>query len=213
MVSIPLISSHESDYLTRQIIAYIGNKRTLLGLIRGAIHRCLGDDFKGKYFLDLFAGSGIVSRLAKTLGFRVFCNDWEYFSYVINNAYITIDNAEAATFYKDYGGVEGIVDYLDRMPDPGPEDLYIARYYCPPHDDIDNVDYQTERLFYTRSNGLIIDKIRNEIERLYPREKIEADRRALRERNLLLALLLYESATHTNTSGVFKAYHKGFGWS
>ncbi|MBN1798759.1 MAG: DNA adenine methylase [Spirochaetales bacterium] len=210
VLSAPM-SIHKSAYLTKQIIAYIGNKRNLLGLIHSALQRCLGHDFKGKYFLDLFAGSGVVSRLAKALGFRVFCNDWEFFSYVINSAYIGVDKNETESFYKDHGGVRGMVDYLNRLPDPGLEDLYIARCYCPPHDNIHNVDYQTERLFYTRSNGLIIDKIRNEIERLYPREKTEADRQALKEKYLLLALLLYESATHTNTSGVFKAYHKGFG--
>jgi len=211
MVSLPLMNSNESDYLTKQIIAYIGNKRILLKLIQSALQQCLGHDVKGKCFLDLFAGSGIVSRLAKALGFRVFCNDWEHFSYVINSAYIGINKNETQSFYKKYGGVRGIIRYLNQLPEPETQDLYIARYYCPTHDNIHNVDYQTERLFYTRSNGLIIDKIRNEIERLYPREKIEADPQALKEKYLLLALLLYESATHTNTSGVFKAYHKGFG--
>jgi len=211
MVSLPLMNSNESDYLTKQIIAYIGNKRTLLKLIQSALQQCLGHDVKGRYFLDLFAGSGIVSRLAKALGFRVFCNDWEYFSYVINSAFVVINKSKAATFYKDYGGIQGIIRYLNQLPEPETQNLYIARYYCPPHDDIRNVDYQTERLFYTRSNGLIIDKIRNEIERLYPQKKIVSDQQALKEKYLLLALLLYESATHTNTSGVFKAYHKGFG--
>ncbi len=28
---------------------------------------------------------------------------------------------------------------------------------------------------------------------------------------ILLSILIYEAATHTNTSGVFKAFHKGFG--
>jgi adenine-specific DNA-methyltransferase len=227
MGSAPLKTSDQSAYLTKQIIAYIGNKRTLLGLIRGAVERCLGTDVRGKRFLDLFAGSGVVSRMAKTLGFRVVCNDWEYFSYVINSAYIGIDKNETQGFYKNCGGVRGMIDRLNRLPDPGPEELYIARCYCPPHDDINNVDYRTERLFYTRSNGLMIDKIRNEIERLYPgaendlapqekmgvvpREKTGVGQRALKEKNLLLALLLYQAATHTNTSGVFKAYHKGFG--
>jgi len=71
------------------------------------------------------------------------------------------------------------------------------------------VDFRTERLFYTRENALVIDKIRNEIDKLYPTYD-KKENNQLRKQ-LLIALLLYEAATHTNTSGVFKAYHKGFG--
>jgi adenine-specific DNA-methyltransferase len=255
------------DYLTKQIIAYIGNKRRLLHLIRRALDICIDGEFYGKSFLDLFAGSGIVSRLAKHLGFRVFCNDWEYFSYIINSAYIGIHKADMRSFYPSYGGVEGMIEHLNSLPGPEEEDMYISRYYSPPGEDIDTVDYRTQRLFYTRANGLAIDRIRAEIERLYPanpgspesgrdgergggerevrggtcnmrdaardgargtqagtrdvrhdmRDDVQrtccgaGDPRRLQEKHLLLALLLYSSATHTNTSGVFKAYHKGFG--
>ncbi|RKX93529.1 MAG: hypothetical protein DRP84_08320 [Spirochaetes bacterium] len=72
-------------------------------------------------------------------------------------------------------------------------------------------DYRKERLFYTRYNGLIIDKIRNEIEALYPKNIVNRDVKRRREKYPLLSVLLYQAATHTNTSGVFKAYHKGFG--
>jgi len=206
------------EYLTKQIIAYIGNKRRLLHLIRKALDLSLDGEFEGKSFLDLFAGSGVVSRLAKSLGFYVFCNDWEYFSYIINSAYIGINKAETGSFYKAYGGVGGMIAHLNSLPGPTAHDMYISRYYCPPVENINTVNYRTQRLFYTRANGLAIDRIRAEIERLYPGDPGNPEggqggegSRRRKEKHLLLALLLYQSATHTNTSGVFKAYHKGFG--
>ena len=68
-------------YLKNNIIAYIGNKRNLLSLIEKAIKRTKLAKVKRDYtFVDLFAGSGVVSRLAKSLGFKVIANDWEYYS-------------------------------------------------------------------------------------------------------------------------------------
>ncbi len=199
------LASH--PFLRSQIIAYIGNKRRLLPLIGEAINRCPIDKTKA-VFVDLFAGSGVVSRLAKYLRFKVISNDWEDYSYIINSAYIGIDRNELPHLFPDFGGLGGILDYLNSLPEPGAGERYIADHYTPEDHDVEKADFRRERLFYTRENGLIIDKIRNEIDRLYPEE---GEGRKAKEKNLLIALLLYEAATHTNTSGVFKAYHKGFG--
>lgn len=196
-------------YLTHQIIPYIGNKRKLLTLIYSALKLIFGENFRGKRFLDPFAGSGVVSRLAKYLGFEVDANDWEPYSYVINYAYLTINKSDLENLYYSMGGIDVIISHLNN-PESVPEgDQYIARFYSPKSDD--NPDYRKERLFYTRSNGLTIDRIRNELERLYPKDDINSNEELMKEKNLLLAILLYQAATHTNTSGVFKAYHKGFG--
>ena len=79
-----------SPYLTEQLIAYIGNKRRLLPLVYRAIEKT-GVPLEGAKFFDVFAGSGAVSRLAKSLGCEVLSNDWEYYSYILNSAYIKID--------------------------------------------------------------------------------------------------------------------------
>ena len=81
-------------YLSRQIIAYIGNKRRLLPLIREAVARCSVQGSEAPTFLDLFSGSGVVSRLARLSGFRVVSNDWEYYSYVINRAFLGIEKKD-----------------------------------------------------------------------------------------------------------------------
>jgi adenine-specific DNA-methyltransferase len=84
---------------------------------------------------------------------------------------------------------------------------YIARNYAPRR--TDTADYRCERLFYTAENARYLDAVRDAIEERYPGWDLAADARA--EKLLLLASLLFEASTHANTSGVFKAYHKGFG--
>lgn len=197
------------DYLTKQIIAYIGNKRKLLSLIYKAIENTGLDRKSGLKFFDVFAGSGVVSRFAKSLGFEVFTNDWEYYSFIINSCYLGINKSDIKTLFGSEENFSKLLDKINNLPEPKECEQYIAKYYAPKNFDINNVDYKTERLFYTKGNALIIDKIRNYIEAEYPLENISENN--LKIRNLLLANLIYEAATHTNTSGVFKACHKGFG--
>lgn len=199
-----------SDYLTQQIIAYIGNKRKLLPLIYKAIQNTNLNLNSNLKFLDLFAGSGVVSRFAKTLGFEVFTNDWETYSYVINSCYIGTNRKEISKLFGSEENFQQLLDTINSLPEPKKSEQYIAKYYAPESFDIDKANYKTERLFYTRTNALAIDKIRNYIEENYPLNKQSSDKN-IKIRNLLLAELIYECATHTNTSGVFKACHKGFG--
>ncbi len=196
-------------YLKTQIIPYIGNKRRLLPLILRAVRQALDNRYRGKRFADLFAGSGIVSRFANHLGFRVYANDWEQYSYILNYAYLIIQNRDLPGMFKCCGGIDGMIEHMNTLPDPDEEQLYITRFFSPKDDR--NPDYRKERLFYTRYNGLAIDKIRNEIERIYPNGEVRKNKSLYGEKMLLLALLIHQAATHTNTSGVFKAFHKGFG--
>lgn len=121
----------DHPYLKKHLIAYIGSKRALQGFLCDVLSRTAVKAWEegtgGKVFLDPFAGSGTVSRLARLIGFRV----------------------------------------------------------------------------------LAINAIRSTIERNYP--GFDLDDREEKEKAMLLASLLYQCATHTNTSSVFKACHKGFG--
>ncbi len=98
-----------------------------------------------------------------------------------------------------------MLEHLNACRDPGTP--YISLHYAPA--DTASADYREERLFYTRENALFIDGVRSEIEDRYPGWDLAPD--LLAEKAILVSLLLYEAATHANTSGVFKAYHKGFG--
>ncbi|OQY34388.1 MAG: hypothetical protein B6241_05230 [Spirochaetaceae bacterium 4572_59] len=201
--------SLEQPFLSKQIIAYIGNKRKLLNLISRGIDSLNLGDRAGIKFLDIFAGSGVVSRLGKSLGFEVYSNDWEFYSYILNRGFILTNSSDIARLF---GSEEAFLEELERLntlPEPPDEERYIAHYYAPATFDLQDVDYRTQRLFYTRHNALVIDKIRNEIDRAYPGGSGNPDQE--QKRDHLIGLLVYEAATHTNTSGVFKAFHKGFG--
>ncbi|MBQ7881879.1 MAG: DNA adenine methylase [Treponema sp.] len=200
---------YDNSFLTEQIIAYIGNKRKLLKLIYKAIETTGIDIKPGIKFLDVFSGSGVVSRFAKMLNFEVFTNDWETYSKVINSAYLTINKRDISSLFGSERKFKKLLEKINNLPDPDEDEQYIAKYYAPKEEDINKVNYKTERLFYSRKNALTIDKIRNFIEKHYPSNSKSEDVKKIR--NLLIAQLIYESATHTNTSGVFKACHKEFG--
>lgn len=193
------------EYITNHLIAYIGNKRRLISLIEKAIKQCsISDNKKPPKFLDLFAGTGVVSRLAKSMGFEVHANDWEYYSYILNRAFLELDNDFLRSGFSKLGGLDNVLKILNEVKEPDDKDKYISLYYCPENDD--NPDLKNERLFYTSYNGKKIDAVRAKIEK-WAKEKVINEK----EETLLLALLLYEASTRSNTSGVFKAFHKGFG--
>jgi len=193
-------------YLTKHLIAYIGNKRALLGFLR-EVFETLPLGRGRRVFLDPFAGSGAVSRLARLLGYRVLAGDQEFYAYVLNAAHLGVQRREAAGLFQEQGGLERLLDRLNSLPPPREEERYIARHYAPR--DTERADYRRERLFYSRENALRIDAVRSALEKLYPGFALEGPGK--KEKLLLLASLLYQCATHTNTSGVFKACHKGFG--
>ena len=193
-------------FLSHQLIAYIGNKRALLPFLHG-VFSSLPLDPLSCTFLDPFAGSGSVSRLARTMGFRVRANDWEPYSFVINSCHLRLRPSDLAAFFPSAEGIATVLNELNALPPPPEEGRYISRHYAPRC--TDGADWRTERLFYTTENALAIDAIRQRIEEMYPgTPALETD---FLRKAALLAPLLYEAATHTNTSGVFKACHKGFG--
>jgi len=182
-------------YLTDQLIPYIGNKRKLLPLIREAIEAAGLDS--GTFF-DPFAGSGVVSRLAKTLGFRVISNDWEPYSEIINRACVEVNTPPPLA---RLGGLENAIRTLNTLPGMRG---YIATHYCPADDEA--YDTTRERMFYTQENGRRIDAMREQIH-IWKNEGMIDDI----EESVLLAPLIYQASYCSNTSGVFKGFHNGWG--
>ena len=193
-----------SDYLKKQLIAYIGNKRRLLPFLGDVFselqNRLPQRSGQPVRFGDCFAGSGSVSRLAKSMGYSVAVNDWEFYSEVINTAHIAVSSGECS-------GIGGIIDELNSLKVPESGSEYISRHYAPEH--TESADFRYERLFYTRENALFLDAVRERIEQIIPGWELDENER--RRKFVLLASVLYQAATHANTNGVFKAYHKGFG--
>lgn len=186
-----------NHYVFQQLIPYIGNKRRLLGIIQQAI--ALTDINPRKAtFLDLFAGSGVVSRMAKKMGFRVLSNDWEPYSAALNQCYIACNHAPD---FLELGGYDNVIAYLNAVD---PYEDWVTRHLCPSHDQY--YDVGVDRMFFTRANGLRVDAMREQIELWSSAELISPY-----EKSCLLAPLLYQASYTSNTSGVFKAFHHGWG--
>ena len=183
-------------FVFNQLIPYIGNKRKLLDLIAQAMAHTAPSHLPS--FLDVFAGSGVVSRLAKTLGYRVIANDWEPYAKVINGCYIACNGPPA---FAAFGGYEKAISILN---DLSPRVDWITDHLCPRDDD--GYDVEVDRMFYMRKNGMRIDAIRHKILEWHTSGDITDA-----EQDCLLAPLLYQACYTSNTSGVFKGFHKGWG--
>lgn len=228
-------------YASTRLIAYLGNKRALLPFLSG-VFREVESELPIRSFLDPFAGSGAVSRLARSRGWAVMAADAEEYSKAVNEAWLGVSADELPLLFANDGGLEAVLAGLNELhPQRGnaeprcPVEPYIARHYGP--ESTQAADWRRERLFYTRENAVFLDRARCAIEAMRPArasgdlycgpyattenayattenppERAATAERAYRaERSVLLGLLVYEAATHANTSGVFKAYHKGFG--
>ncbi len=205
-------------YLSEGIIAYLGNKRRLLSLIGDAIGKASGrrsgqsgePSTDGLRFVDLFAGSGIVSRYARFRGMAVTSNDWELYAEVLSQAWLEPRPKDIVRLFGSPDGLNDEILKLNNLTDPPEEEQYLSRYYATSSQNPDDADYRRERLFYTRQNALRLDAARNYLEASPPPPHLSPAEAKLRS-SLLLAPLIYAAATNVNTSGVFKAYHRGFG--
>jgi adenine-specific DNA-methyltransferase len=204
------------SYASTRLIAYIGNKRALLPFLSEVFLELDGEK-PISVFLDPFAGSGAVSRLARSRGWSVMSCDAEEYSRAVNEAWLGVSADELPSLFAAEGGLPAVLVSLnDLHPERGdavpdcPVEPYIALHYAPAS--TKDADWRRERLFYTRENAVFLDRARCAIEHMRPAESgTVATHGSQAERALLIGLLVYEAATHSNTSGVFKGYHKGFG--
>ena len=178
------------EYLTSQIVTYIGNKRQLIGSIEGEVMR-IREGLGGRRLscADLFSGSGIVARMLKRHSGRLVVNDLEEYSAMLNSCYLT----NRADFPAEEWTV--LKHAMDGELGKGDIPGILTRSYAPADDD--NIQ-KGERVFYTHGNALLIDGYRALIDRMV-REDM---------RKFFLAPLLTEASVHVNTSGVFKGFYK-----
>lgn len=176
----------KKEYLSSHLITYIGNKRKLVKEIEKEIIKIKDMFGRNISSLDGFSGSGVVARMLKYHSGIVFVNDMEPYSYVINQCYLSNPNEEKRDKINEY------IQELNNL------DFGIDGAICKSYAPKDTKDIKEgERAFYTRENALIIDTIRKKIDE-YPSEFFP----------FLIAPLLVKASIHTNTSGVFKGFHK-----
>lgn len=194
-------AAHTREYVYHQLVPYLGNKRRLLGFLhQGLAHSGVLPVQTGRagVFVDFFAGSGVVSRMARQVGYRVMANDWEPYSFALNHALLTCNRPPA---FAALGGYQAAIDALNALvPTAG----WVTAHFCPRHDD--HYDPAHDRLFFCRTNGGRLDAMRRQIERWQHQGQITAV-----EMSALLAPLLYAASAASNTSGVFRAFHHGWG--
>ena len=195
-IKIPALENLNLDdpYYTTHLITYLGNKRRLLPFLHENFLKVRKWAGKEKLVvLDGFAGSGAASRLLKAFSGELYVCDLEKYSCTINECYLA-NQSEV-----DINGLKDAVSWLNqnRHNDYGARPGFIESNYSPRDD---NSIKPGERVFYTRSNARIIDNIRRLIGQVKPEY-----------RPYCLAALLVKASVHTNTSGVFKGFHKKLG--
>lgn len=176
-------------YLTEQLITYIGNKRTLLPMIGNGVKEvCKRTGKSSLSIFDAFAGSGVVSRYFKQYSHTLYSNDLEDYCRILNTCYLT-NHSEGVL--KDLPQLHHELQaQVEQHPTPG----LIAELYAPQDDEHISPG---ERVFYTRRNAVYLDTARQCIAQMPHELQV-----------YFLAPLLTQASVHTNTSGVFKGFHK-----
>ena len=182
--------AEDSDYLSRQLLTYIGNKRALLGHIGRAVEQVKRRLGKPRLqIFDAFSGSGVVSRFLKAHASLLVSNDLEDYAAVTARCYLrnrrTVDLPVLSEIVSDFNARVS----TEPMPSGFIEDLYAPR-------DEESITPE-DRVFYTKANARRLDNYRRLI-----------DTAPAELRDLLLGPLLSKASVHANTAGVFKGFYK-----
>lgn len=181
--------NEDARYLSEQIITYIGNKRSLLEFIGRGVSIVQKRLNKTRLnCLDLFSGSGIVSRYLKQYSSSLYVNDLENYSKIINECYLSNKTQQ------NWEEIIKIHEFLENEIKNNLSNGFITDLYAPKNEE--NIN-KNDRVFYTRRNAMYIDTAR-ELIKYIPQNK----------QKFFLAPLLYEASVHNNTAGVFKGFYK-----
>ena len=185
--------NENKDFLSKQIITYLGNKRSLLGHIEKQVKRIHKKLSKEKMItLDLFSGSGVVARLLKKYSLELHTNDLETYSKLLNDVFLTNKNDFNEKLFDKY------LTKINKKIESGffVEDGIISKNYAPKNDESIK---SNERVFFTSMNAKIIDTIRNEIDEIVKEKEMK---------KFFLASLVQKASVHNNTGGMFKGFYK-----
>ncbi len=169
---------------------YIGNKTRLLEFIQSSIQHsgicCSGT------LIDIFGGTGAVGTYFKQKGLRVIANDIMTYSYIVQ--YALIEANHMPKYHKiSSSGIEGVLDILNnpRLIKKG----YFFENFAP--------SGKYNRQYFSDSNALRIDAMREQIEEWYITQKISES-----EYYILLSSLIDAVDFVANISGTYGAYLK-----
>ena len=153
----------EDEYFTKQILTYMGNKRTFLHQIDSIISFIKSE--LGENNINIaegFTGSGIVTRLFKNriMGDdsqeykNLYVNDIAGYSKTLNECYLTSLKDLNTDDFENIGlHFKKLKKFLSTKNNPNP---FISKYWSPKND---NNIKEGERAYYTYKNACNIDKI------------------------------------------------------
>ena len=178
------------EYLSRQLITYIGNKRALLGHIAAAVEQVKHRLGKARLrIFDAFSGSGVVSRYFKSHADLLISNDIEQYAAATARCYLS-NRSEV-----DLAAVsEAVADLNQRVDTENFPTGFIEELYSPKDEKCITGE---DRVFYTKSNARRLDNYRRLIDTL-----------PAKVQTMLLGPLLSSASVHANTAGVFKGFYK-----
>ena len=190
--------TENTQYLTEQLITYIGNKRSLLPFIKQGVEivqKELNKEFL--HCFDVFSGSGIVSRFLKSYASSITTNDLETYAKIISSCYLSnkssINFDELEKIHSEL--VKSTTNEISTCELNNTCPGFVSELYAPK--DEDNVQFG-ERCFYTPYNAKYFDIIRQKITDEVPMEL----------QKFFIAPLLSEVSVHANTAGIFKGFYK-----
>ena len=172
--------------ITMNSLNYIGSKKSLIdNIIEVCETNIKPKELKEAVFGDLFAGTGIVGFNFNGLCKQVISNDLEYFSFVINRGLLKCNYSSK---------LESIIEELNSLS--GVKGLVYKNF---------SQHKKCERMFFTPDNAMKCDAIRQRIEKLFDKDKINNN-----EYYFLLASLIVSVDKVANTSCVYGAYLKTY---
>ncbi len=182
--------AEDPAYLTEQLITYIGNKRALLVNIGHAMNEVKRRVNKERLrILDVFAGSGVVSRFFKAHASLLVSNDFEDYAAAVARCYLS--NRSEVNCHELGEAVRWLNSEVEKRQLASG---FIEELYAPRNE---RRITKSDRVFYTRDNACRLDSYRRLLNELPG---------AVRE--MLLGPLLSEASVHANTAGVFKGFYK-----
>jgi adenine-specific DNA-methyltransferase len=184
------VLAENPDYLVRQLITYLGNKRALLGNIGLAVEKVKQRLGKQKLrVFDAFSGSGVVSRFLKAHAGYLVSNDLEDYAAVTGRCYL---RNHSSIQYEPLSKI--VADLNAQVANKKLQPGFIEELYSPR--DEEHITKE-DRVFYTRDNARRLDRYRQLIDTV-PNDM----------KDLLLGPLLSKASIHANTAGVFKGFYK-----
>jgi adenine-specific DNA-methyltransferase len=179
-------------------VNYIGSKRSLLPHISALLDRCAVPS--GGLAIDAFAGTGAVASMLKQRGHTVWSNDLQQYSAALTTATVVLS---APPVFSDLclppahdtghlAAHERVLHYLNQIP--GSSGAFFEAYACGGRDG---------RCYFSPTNGLRIQAIRDQIEHWYQTQRISD-----LEQTWLVACLLEAADRTANTASVYAAFLK-----